>query len=132
VYCHSPHKSKLPKLLLAPSPDLCLSCHKPVQEQLASGTVHPPAARDCLRCHQPHQASEPALLTSAQGLLCAGCHDPKVPAFSKAHLGIDPGVMNCVSCHSPHGSKDPKLFKANVHAPFEGRSCEECHVVPAK
>jgi hypothetical protein len=40
--------------------------------------------------------------------------------------------MNCVGCHSPHTSKDPKLFKEQVHAPFAGRSCEECHVVPNK
>jgi hypothetical protein len=40
--------------------------------------------------------------------------------------------MNCVSCHEPHASKDPKLFKPQVHAPFESGACEECHVVPSK
>jgi hypothetical protein len=37
--------------------------------------------------------------------------------------------MDCVSCHDPHASKDPKLFRAEAHAPFAARACEECHVV---
>jgi hypothetical protein len=38
-------------------------------------------------------------------------------------------VMNCRNCHDPHASKDPKFFKSVVHAPFAGRSCEECHII---
>jgi hypothetical protein len=71
-------------------------------------------------------------MSSPQAKLCGECHDTKAAAFSAAHLGIDPAVMDCVSCHDPHASKDPKLFKSQVHAPFAGRSCEECHVVPNK
>ena len=46
-----------------------------------------------------------------------------------AHIYIDASVMNCRSCHDPHASKDPKFFKENVHAPFAGRSCDDCHIV---
>jgi hypothetical protein len=37
--------------------------------------------------------------------------------------------MDCRNCHNPHGSEDPKYFKDEVHAPFAGRSCEDCHIV---
>jgi hypothetical protein len=38
-------------------------------------------------------------------------------------------VIDCRKCHDPHASKDPKFFKANLHPPFAGGSCEDCHVV---
>jgi hypothetical protein len=37
--------------------------------------------------------------------------------------------MDCRKCHEPHASRDPKFFKENLHAPFGGRSCDECHIV---
>jgi predicted CXXCH cytochrome family protein len=92
-------------------------------------TVHPPAARDCVRCHAPHFASEKTLLARAPQKLCGDCHDLKAAEFSKAHLGIDPAAMHCVACHAPHSSKDPKLFREQQHAPFADRSCDECHAV---
>jgi predicted CXXCH cytochrome family protein len=127
--CHSPHKAKLPKLLLAQEPDLCVSCHVRTGEKLRTETAHAPAESQCATCHQPHRSAEVGLLTQRQQALCAGCHDVKEAPFTKAHLGIDPSAMNCVRCHDPHASKDPKLFKPEVHAPFASRSCEECHVV---
>jgi predicted CXXCH cytochrome family protein len=127
--CHSPHRAKLPKLILAPEPDLCTSCHSELGERLRTENAHSPASGDCSTCHAPHFSSETRLLTERQQSLCATCHDVKAADFSKVHIGIDPAVMNCVKCHEPHASKDPKLFKAEVHAPFAARSCEECHVV---
>ena len=32
--CHSPHKAKLDNLLLAKSPDLCLTCHKDLKTKM--------------------------------------------------------------------------------------------------
>jgi hypothetical protein len=61
--------------------------------------------------------------------LCGQCHDVKADAFKSAHIYIDAAVMNCRSCHDPHASKDPKFFKENVHPPFAGRSCDDCHIV---
>ncbi|MGZ6395875.1 MAG: cytochrome c3 family protein, partial [Pseudobdellovibrionaceae bacterium] len=42
---------------------------------------------------------------------------------------IEAAVMDCRTCHDPHASKDPKFFKAFIHPPFAGRSCEDCHIV---
>jgi predicted CXXCH cytochrome family protein len=127
--CHSPHKSKISKLLLAVSPDLCLNCHQDLKIKIEKEKVHPPAASDCLRCHKPHASSEPSLIVQPLHSLCGECHDLKGISFNKAHIGIDATIINCISCHTPHASKDPKLFKDNIHPPFAARSCDECHVV---
>ncbi len=130
--CHSPHKAKLEKLLLAASPDMCLTCHKDLKAKMDREKVHSPARRDCLRCHKPHVSAQPTLLSSPVGALCADCHDVKAPAFRTAHFDIDASVMNCVSCHTPHASTDPKFFKENLHGPFASRACGECHVAGEK
>ena len=52
--------------------------------------------------------------------------------FAEKHLGIDPAVMSCAGCHDPHGSDDPGFFDSEVHAPFEARACEDCHVVASQ
>jgi len=56
------------------------------------------------------------------------CHSPTRGNFGKAHLNIDANVMDCKSCHDRMRRKTQKFFKANVHAPFAARSCEECHI----
>jgi predicted CXXCH cytochrome family protein len=127
--CHSPHKAKLDKLLLAKSPDLCLTCHKDLKTKMEKEKAHQPAARDCERCHRPHLSAEPSLMNQAIQPLCGECHDFKRPTFAKAHINIEPGVMDCRTCHDPHASKDPKFFKDVIHPPFAGRSCEDCHIV---
>ena len=127
--CHDPHAAGLSDLLLALSPDLCLTCHADLESRMASQQTHSPAARDCLRCHVPHAATTESLLAKDQQPLCAECHDLESDSFSTAHLGIDPGVMTCTRCHDPHASDDAKYFRAEIHAPFALRSCEECHLV---
>jgi predicted CXXCH cytochrome family protein len=59
--CHSPHTAKLNKLLVASSPDLCLTCHENVRDKLKNEKPHPPAVSDCRRCHLPHVSEEPSL-----------------------------------------------------------------------
>jgi predicted CXXCH cytochrome family protein len=127
--CHSPHAAKLNKLLLAMSPDLCLTCHKNVQNKVKTEKAHPPALADCQRCHMPHTSAEPSLLTEPIHDLCGACHNLKDDEFKKAHINIDASVIDCRTCHDPHASKDPKFFKDNIHPPFAGRTCEDCHVV---
>ena len=126
--CHSPHKSKLAKLLVVESPDLCFTCHKNMKERLGKDITHPPAARDCLRCHLPHFSKDPSLMAQPLSALCGECHDLNGSSFVKAHIGIKAAVMDCMSCHDPHASKDPKLFKENEHPPFAARSCDDCHI----
>ena len=127
--CHNPHKAKLKGLLLATSPDICLNCHKELKAKMGKEKAHQPAARDCLKCHKPHFSAEIDLLTQKIQPLCGECHDAKGTSFAKAHISIEASVMNCKNCHDPHASKDPKFFKGVVHAPFGGRSCEDCHIV---
>jgi predicted CXXCH cytochrome family protein len=127
--CHNPHKAKLNKLLLAQGSDLCLTCHKSLKEKMLKEKVHSPAARDCQRCHAPHFSRERTLLTQPVQALCGECHDGKGASFLRAHIGIEAAAMDCRSCHDPHASKDPKFFKEKLHAPFAGRTCEECHLV---
>jgi predicted CXXCH cytochrome family protein len=127
--CHNPHKAKLENLLLAKSPDLCQTCHKDLKMRVEEEKAHPPAVRDCQRCHKPHSSVQAALMNQPIQALCGECHDSKKATFGKAHLNIEAAVMNCRNCHDPHASKDPKFFKSVVHAPFAGRSCEECHIV---
>jgi hypothetical protein len=62
--------------------------------------------------------------------VCAECHDLTGTAFSDAHLQIDPARIRCERCHDAHASKDPKFFKANGHAPFLMKSCQDCHLAP--
>ena len=127
--CHSPHKSKLARLLLAQVPDLCVNCHKPIKDKLAKENPHPPAQKNCQECHKPHFASVRPLLPSQPTEVCSQCHDLKAASFAKAHLNIAVGNIKCMSCHDPHASKDPKFFKETIHPPFAARSCEDCHIV---
>jgi predicted CXXCH cytochrome family protein len=119
----------LDKLLLAKSPDLCLTCHKDLKARISKEKAHQPAVRDCERCHKPHFSGEPALIAQTIQPLCGECHDLKGASFAKDHIYIDASVIDCRHCHDPHASKDPKFFKEVVHPPFAGRSCEDCHLV---
>ena len=110
--CHNPHQAKLAGLLVAKSPDLCLTCHKDLKDRLEKDKAHPPAARDCTRCHKPHFSAQDSLMVQPV----------------QAHLNIEVSVMRCQSCHDPHASKDPKFFKTAVHPPFASGGCEECHI----
>jgi predicted CXXCH cytochrome family protein len=126
--CHNPHKARLQGLLLAKSPDLCVTCHKDLKARMEKEKPHQPAARDCLRCHTPHMSAQESLMAQAIQPMCLECHNPQKGNFATAHLNIDASVMNCRACHDPHASKDPMFFKAGVHAPFASRACEECHI----
>jgi predicted CXXCH cytochrome family protein len=106
-----------------------MTCHTDLKTKMSNEKTHQPAARDCQRCHKPHFSAQPSLVNAAVQPLCGECHDYKKATFGKAHINIEAAVMNCRNCHDPHASKDPKFFKDVVHAPFAGRSCEECHIV---
>lgn len=123
--CHSAHEAALPKLRLAAGPDGCLTCHAQIKEQLATQTVHAPAAADCLGCHAPHASGLPALTSVREPELCVRCHAADAK-FGQAHLGSD--VSRCTTCHDPHAGKDRRLLSRVAHAPFEQGKCGVCHV----
>jgi len=62
--------------------------------------------------------------------LCADCHELGTAAFSDAHAQIDPAIIRCERCHDAHASTGEHFFKANGHAPFAAKSCEDCHLPP--
>jgi predicted CXXCH cytochrome family protein len=119
-------------LLLAESPEVCLTCHKDIKTRMEKEKAHPPALRNCQRCHRPHFSAEPSLLAQNVQALCGECHDLKNAAFAKSHISIKAALMDCRKCHDPHASKDPKLFKDVIHPPFAARSCEDCHIIGEK
>jgi predicted CXXCH cytochrome family protein len=88
--CHSPHKSKIGKLLLVESPDMCFECHKDIKEKVEKEKAHQPAQRDCLRCHKPHVSGLPSLMAQPMDKMCGECHDLKGASFTRSYR-IDPG-----------------------------------------
>jgi predicted CXXCH cytochrome family protein len=118
--------------MLASGPDLCLTCHKSLKDRFAAEKSHGPVKSDCFTCHAPHLSKQKSLAVMPVTELCNQCHDLKKASFTNGHLGIDPNAMTCLNCHDPHASKDPKFFKDKVHAPFAGRTCDECHIVGIK
>jgi predicted CXXCH cytochrome family protein len=114
--------------MLAKTPDVCLNCHKALKTAMEGSRVHSPAARDCLRCHKPHASPENRLMVRTVRTLCADCHDLRSPAFSEAHVQIEPERIRCERCHDAHASKDPHFFKNNAHPPFAMKSCPDCHL----
>jgi len=130
--CHNPHQAALDSLLLAASPDLCLSCHDQLAKKLETERVHEPAGEDCLQCHRAHRSIERGLLNRPVQALCGDCHDLEDASFQQSHIYIKAAVMDCVSCHSPHTSKDRSFFKESMHSPFVKGNCDECHIVGAE
>ncbi len=137
--CHSPHSSKIKKLLL-PKDDtfFCYKCHEDFTvssagEKMAS--VHEPVLKeDCLKCHVEHANDNPKLLRKIPNALCLDCHKlsrdhhqlnrtnlermVKIPE-SFILVGTD---LLCTNCHNPHSSKVKSLF---VKAKRE--LCTNCH-----
>jgi predicted CXXCH cytochrome family protein len=57
IFCHSPHSTQTPFLLLAGSPaKLCQQCHKPGLMHLGDETLME-KGQDCIKCHSGHSGS---------------------------------------------------------------------------
>jgi predicted CXXCH cytochrome family protein len=54
LFCHEPHVSRYPDLLLEGSPELCLGCHQFELQGAPPTPVHEDLSRDCLDCHFGH------------------------------------------------------------------------------
>ncbi len=64
LWCHQPHESRFPALLVRGSPDLCLQCHLFELEESLSAP-HEDLQRDCLSCHRGHGGDNPYFLHTA-------------------------------------------------------------------
>lgn len=145
------------KLITATPYGLCLTCHADKNAAELKGTVHKPAARECLKCHDPHSSDNKyQLLKPTAGdqkeNLCLSCHTIglNVPEKGSRHAALD---MGCETCHvthktgqagSPefdfHLTKTPPalcvdchdvtsadLQKAHQNQPFATANCVQCH-----
>lgn len=152
--CHSPHTAPDKGLLVAPSRDLCVSCHADVGTQVAGATVSHDAVlkgEQCVRCHDPHGTDRVGMLRDEQGAVCLSCHDTKqtaadgrtIPAMGELvnpqglHGGDEHNIRGhreCTGCHSVHGGNHTRLLRAvNEKVPlgaYEARNyalCFSCH-----
>src|SRR5262249_20317373 len=95
------------KLVTATPTKLCLTCHSDKDAAQINGTVHQPAARNCISCHDPHSPpNKNQLVKASSGAtkeenLCLSCHSEGMNAPEKGsrHAALD---MGCETCHVTH------------------------------
>ena len=132
--CHSIHKAKTPKNLLAkPQTDLCYGCHADVRAQFSLPFKHRvnEGFMSCTDCHNPHGAFAPTWKVAARPRMvqqalaneepCLKCHAEKRGPFVFEHGAVR--VDGCETCHSPHGSPNSRLLRR----PVVFTMCLECH-----
>ena len=132
--CHSIHKPKTPKALLANTQtDLCYQCHANVRAQFSMPFKHRvnEGFMKCTDCHNPHGAFQPTWRMAARPRMvdqalgneepCLKCHSEKRGPFVFEHAAVR--VDGCESCHMPHGSTNSRLLKR----PVVFTVCLECH-----
>lgn len=132
--CHSIHKARTPKSLLAREQrDVCYGCHANVRPQFAMPFKHRvnEGFMNCTDCHNPHgsqaanwaMGARPRMVDAALGNEepCLKCHVDKRGPFAYEHPATR--VDGCSVCHSPHGSAHPRLMKR----PAVFTLCLECH-----
>jgi predicted CXXCH cytochrome family protein len=145
------------KLTATTPSKLCLSCHTDKDAAQLRGTVHKPAARECLICHDPHASDNKfQLLRPTVGdkkdNLCLSCHNQgvDVPAKGSRHAALDMGCDTCHLTHKTgaeitpenqfhltksapalcldcHDAKNASLEKAHQNQPFAMANCLQCH-----
>jgi DmsE family decaheme c-type cytochrome len=132
--CHSIHKSKTPKFLLAKKQnELCYTCHATVQSQFSMPSHHRvnEGFMTCSDCHNPHgsydatwrMAQTPRMMQRVLNAEtpCIQCHVEKRGPFVFEHPPVR--VEGCEICHWPHGSMNSKLLRR----PVVFAVCLECH-----
>ena len=134
--CHEIRTSKIAthvKLITATSVRLCLQCHADKDSAQATGRVHSPAVRDCVKCHDAHtsanknQLLKPASGTTRDENLCLSCHKQglNVPKDGSRHAALD---MGCGTCHVTHkiGNRGKREF--DFHLTKDAPAlCLDCH-----
>ncbi len=132
--CHSIHKSRTPRALLAKKQsDLCYQCHADVRAQFSMPFKHRvnEGFMTCSDCHNPHGAFAPTWRMAARPRMvgqalaneepCLKCHQEKAGPFLFEHPPVR--VDGCETCHAPHGSPNSRLLKR----PVVFTLCLECH-----
>jgi DmsE family decaheme c-type cytochrome len=132
--CHSIHKSKALKFLLANEQrEVCYQCHNNVRAQFNLPFKHRvnEGFMSCSDCHNPHGGQAPNWRAGARPRMmehalgneqpCLKCHVDKRGPFAFEHAAVR--VDGCESCHAPHGSANARLMKR----PAVFTLCLECH-----
>ncbi len=147
--CHAPHAARERGMLVAPSRESCVSCHKEVGSAVAGATVSHDAVlkgEQCVRCHDPHASEHPGMLRASQADVCLACHDtpvtaadgrtiPSMSALRGSHGSHKvTGHDKCSNCHSVHGGNHARLLReVNDRVPlgaYDARNyalCFSCH-----
>lgn len=101
---------------------MCVECHKDIQDTLKRPFVHAPLKDgECSGCHNPHTSHHGKLLSDDINSLCTKCHKDVIPETYRSIHGVV-AEGNCVRCHDPHAS-DNKFVLLNKG----NQLCFECH-----
>jgi predicted CXXCH cytochrome family protein len=113
------------KLLKAPQPQLCYSCHAdqkaqfnmPMHHKVNEGLVK------CSDCHDTHGTfgANNVKSTEDQNAVCTKCHTDVRGPFVFEHTPVK--SEGCVACHTPHGSQNARL----LNMPTIATLCNQCH-----
>ena len=134
--CHEIRASKdvtRVKLITTTAQALCITCHADKDAKDAKGTVHQPAAHDCLKCHDPHVSENKFNLKIAvegsgpKDNLCLTCHrmGMDVPKDGSRHAALD---MGCSTCHTTHKVGEKGKVEFDFHlAKATPQLCFDCH-----
>ena len=122
--CHRPHASKYPKLLDAVGTDLCLSCHRDFEAQMAKAKfTHKALEEGCTKCHDAHGSAYPMEVTQSLPDLCLSCHEAiKDSATAEYKHPAALGDRACLTCHTAHGGSLARLM-----SDLPVRICMNCH-----
>ena len=123
--CHAPHMSELPKLLVRQGRDLCVTCHREMEDQLTkSKFVHKAVTEgDCQSCHDAHSSDFRMQLKKNPSELCITCHASVKKAIEETHKhSAVTADLACLNCHTAHGGDLPKLMKKK-----QIELCMNCH-----
>jgi predicted CXXCH cytochrome family protein len=107
-------------------PDLCITCHDPIEAAKAPKELHPPVeAGECTECHNPHASAEESLLWAADTTLCAACHSDvtervRTASVDRVHPPVEEG--KCRTCHAGHEGFVPGMLKEDTPG-----LCAQCH-----
>lgn len=160
--CHTMHKTGDPDKrefayhLTKSTPQLCVDCHDPKNENLQKSHQKQPFANaDCVQCHDPHQSNSPkllqaflhnpfenkmcdichqpakdgkVLLVKADAKeLCVSCHEDKAKQIESAKVQHPGAQGDCTTCHNPHAGKTPGFLQPNPVS-----ACLSCHTDQAE
>jgi len=150
-YCHNPHNSVEPGLLLAKAEELCSQCHKGIMKVVATAKVKHGAITDgkrCSNCHNPHASNIEKMLIALPFDLCVNCHakDGMTSWDGKAMTNFKKWLVenkvwhapvqakDCSACHRTHGGDNFRLlvneYPAGFYAQYESKNyalCYGCH-----